>query len=75
VYGVLLGVCVVILFDRIARLEEEPPVPWGLAAGVAYFVPSLWLGTLWGIGGTLLLGGAFCVRVMTRGSRGGEPIR
>ena len=75
VYQVLLGLAVVVAFERLARFEGEPPALWSTVAGLAFFVPGILLGPMWGIGGALVVGGAFCWRVMARPPSGKGPIR
>ena len=74
-YSPLLGIAGAILFVRLARWEGVSADLWSGLAMVAYFLPALTIGTLWGIGGLLVLGGAFIARVMTRQPSGRGPVR
>ena len=74
-YSPLLGIAGAVLFVRLARWEGESGDLWSGLAAVAFFLPALAIGTLWGIGGLLVLGGAFVARVMTRQPSGRGPVR
>ena len=74
-YAPLLGIVGVVLFVRLARWEGVSTDLWSGLAMVAYFLPALTLGSLWGIGGLLAVGGAFFARVLTRRPQGRGPVR
>ena len=73
--GALLGLAIVVLFGRVARLDDENTALWAGLAAVAWFLPLLTLGTAWAIGCVLLVAGAYCARVMTRKPTGRGPTR
>ena len=74
-YSPLLGIAGTILFVRLARWERMSADLWSGLAMVAYFLPALALGVLWGLGGLLVLGGAFIARAMARQPSGRGPVR
>jgi hypothetical protein len=74
-YSLLLGIAGAVLFVRLARWEGLSADLWSGLALVAYFLPALLLGVLWGLCGLLLLGGAFTARVLTGRPPGGNPVR
>src|SRR5512146_1526842 len=73
-YSPLLGIAGAVLFVRLARWEGLSADFWSGFATVAYFLPALTLGVLWGLGGLVVAGGAFIARVLTRPVSGRGPV-
>ncbi len=67
-----VGVGVVILFLRMARLDEENPALWSILAGLAWFVPMFLLGPFAPYGCTGLLFAAYFAWKMLRDPKGGK---
>jgi hypothetical protein len=74
-YQVMLAIAVAVLFERMARWEEEPPALWSGLALAGFLLPGIAFGVLWGFAGLLVVGGAFAARVTTRKTQGRGPIR
>lgn len=73
-YSPVIGIAGAVLFVRLARWEGESADLWSGLAVVAFFLPALTIGALWGIGGLLVLGGAFVARVVMRQPSGRGPV-
>jgi predicted PurR-regulated permease PerM len=69
-YAALLGLAVVVLFERLARFDEENPFLWSFLAAVAWFVPYFLSGAYLAWIATGALFAAYFLRRMTRGDRG-----
>ena len=71
-YPALVGLAAVVLFERIARLDEENPFLWSFLAAVAWFVPFFFLETLWSVVGIGALFGVYFIRKMGKDHKGGQ---
>jgi hypothetical protein len=70
-FHMAIGVGVVILFLRMARLDEENPALWGTLAAAAWFVPPYVIGSLASYVFTAVLFGAYFALKMMKPPKGG----
>ena len=70
-FEMAVGVGVVVLVLRMARLDEENATLWGTLAAAAWFVPAYFMGPLAPYGFTALVFGAYFAWKMLKPPKGG----